>query len=118
MCVQLLAPCATTLEGTLLGSQAFMWVGGRTVVSAVAAVTVLLTTSRLQWGLTGIWTGLVTLVAVNCLLDAYRILSPKSPLALTQKSPQSEKDDWDGKQSQNGIGKVPVERESLLGGRK
>ena len=87
--MQLLAPCATTLEGTLLGSEAFVWVGARTVASAAAAVAVLLTSSRLHWGLTGIWAGLVTLVAVNCLLDAYKLLSPSTPLALERRSAAS-----------------------------
>ena len=80
--VQLLAPCATTAEGTLLGAQEFGWVGGRTVASAAGAVAVLLATSRLGWGLTGIWAGLVSLVALNCAGDSYRLLSAQSPLQL------------------------------------
>lgn len=78
----LLAPCATTAEGTLLGAQEFGWVGGRTVASAAGAVAVLLATSRLGWGLTGIWAGLVSLVALNCAGDSYRLLSAQSPLQL------------------------------------
>ena len=87
--MQLVAPCATALEGTLLGSEAYVWVGGRTVLSATAAIGILLATSQLRWGLTGIWVGLASLVGVNCALDAFRLLQPNSPLALAQ--PEADK---------------------------
>ena len=37
LAVQPLAPCALSLEGTVLGASQITWVGGRTILSAIAA---------------------------------------------------------------------------------
>ena len=38
---QPLAPCALSLEGTVLGASQITWVGGRTVLSAIASCSLL-----------------------------------------------------------------------------
>ena len=59
--VQPLAPLNTTLEGVLLGSFKVVWVGGRTVASAIFAVLVLNFTNNLSMGLTG-----TAFISYNC----------------------------------------------------
>ncbi|KAK9812589.1 hypothetical protein WJX73_010830 [Symbiochloris irregularis] len=81
----LLAPVATTLEGTLMGSEQYPWLGGRTLASAAVAVGVLTLSSRCHWGLPGVWLGLVSLVACNGLLDGWRLLQKDSPVAPLSK---------------------------------
>lgn len=51
--LQPLAPCATALEGALLGSFKVNWVGGRTVISAVVALGLLRLGRNSGWGLLG-----------------------------------------------------------------
>ena len=51
--VQVLAPCALTLEGTLLGAQAFTWVGARTIAGAAGCGGVLWAAHHFSWGLSG-----------------------------------------------------------------
>ena len=51
--LQVLAPCALTLEGTLLGAQAFAWVGARTIAGAAGCGGVLWAAHRYSWGLPG-----------------------------------------------------------------
>lgn len=89
-CVQLLAPVATTLEGTLMGSEKYTWLGARTVAAAVTALGVLTLSSHFHWGLPGIWLGLVSLVACNGLLDGWRLLQKDSPLAVSVQGGSSE----------------------------
>jgi hypothetical protein len=45
-CVQPLAPCALSLEGTVLGASQITWVGGRTILSAIAACSFFWLSSR------------------------------------------------------------------------
>ena len=88
--VQLLAPVATTLEGTLMGSEKYTWVGARTVAAAATALGVLTLSSRFHWGLPGVWLGLVSLVACNGLLDGWRLLQKDSPVAVHAEGGPSE----------------------------
>ena len=55
--MQPLAPCALSLEGTVLGASQITWVGGRTVVSAIASLSFFSLVSTKGWGLPGIWGG-------------------------------------------------------------
>ena len=59
--LQVLAPCLLTLEGTLLGAQAFPWVGARTIAGAAGSGLVLWASHRYSWGLTGTPCGLFDL---------------------------------------------------------
>jgi hypothetical protein len=79
---QPLAPCALSLEGTVLGASQITWVGGRTVVSAAASLLFFRMASAQGWGLPGIWAGMVLLVFSNALLDAWLLLSKRSPIAV------------------------------------
>lgn len=51
--LQVVAPCLLTLEGTLLGAQAFPWVGARTIAGAAGSGLVLWASHHYSWGLTG-----------------------------------------------------------------
>ncbi|CAL5229571.1 g12927 [Coccomyxa viridis] len=77
-----LAPCALSLEGTVLGASQITWVGGRTVLSAIVALSFFSLVSSQGWALPGIWAGMVLLVFCNGLLDAWLLLSKRSPLAM------------------------------------
>ena len=58
MCgAQPLAPCALSLEGTVLGASQITWVGGRTVLSAIVALSFFSLVSSQGWALPGIWAG-------------------------------------------------------------
>ncbi|KAK9811654.1 hypothetical protein WJX72_007696 [[Myrmecia] bisecta] len=81
-CILPFAPCATTLEGTLLGAFNITHVAMRTVVSAVVSCSWLyLVAPRYDLGLLGVWVGVVLLVLTNCLCDAWKLNSRWSPLA-------------------------------------
>ena len=58
--MQPLAPCALSLEGTVLGASQITWVGGRTVLSAIVALSFFSLVSSQGWALPGIWAGLLT----------------------------------------------------------
>lgn len=81
---QPLAPCALSLEGTVLGASQITWVGGRTVLSAAAALGFFSLVSSQGWGLPGVWAGMVLLVICNALLDAWLLLSKHSPIAIKE----------------------------------
>ena len=51
--LQVVAPCLLTMEGTLLGAQAFPWVGARTIAGAAGSGLVLWASHHNGWGLTG-----------------------------------------------------------------
>lgn len=55
--MQPLAPCALSLEGTVLGASQITWVGGRTVLSAIVALSFFSLVSSQGWALPGIWAG-------------------------------------------------------------
>lgn len=57
--MQPLAPCALSLEGTVLGASQIAWVGGRTVLSAIVALSFFSLVSSQGWALPGIWAGLL-----------------------------------------------------------
>jgi len=82
-CVQPFAPCALSLEGTVLGASQITWVGGRTMVSAAVALGFFSLVSSRCWGLPGIWAGMVLLVICNAILDAWLLLSKRSPIAVS-----------------------------------
>lgn len=79
--MQPFAPCALALEGTVLGASQITWVGGRTVASAAVSLLFFRLVSAQGWGLPGIWAGMVLLVLCNALLDAWLLLSSRSPIA-------------------------------------
>jgi hypothetical protein len=81
---QPLAPCALSLEGTVLGASQITWVGGRTVLSAAAALGFFSFVSSQGWGLPGVWAVMVLLVICNALLDAWLLLSKHSPIAIKE----------------------------------
>ena len=58
--MQPLAPCALSLEGTVLGASQITWVGGRTVLSAIVALSFFSLVSSQGWALPGIWAGELT----------------------------------------------------------
>ena len=58
--MQPLAPCALSLEGTVLGASQITWVGGRTVLSAIVALSFFSLVSSQGWALPGIWAGRLT----------------------------------------------------------
>ncbi len=69
-----------TWDGIFIGAEDFAFLAWAMVISAVTASSVLLLVLPLDWGLTGVWWGLVVLVAVRLLTLAYRYWWAKSPL--------------------------------------
>lgn len=78
--MQPLAPIALALEGTLLGALRITWVGGRTIISALASVAFQLWAQHANWGLQGVWIGMVMLVVGNAVLDGLKMTFLDSPL--------------------------------------
>ena len=78
--LQPLAPLALSLEGAILGASQITYVGARTIAAAFGALGVLRFGAGRGWGLAGIWVGMVSLVLLNAVFDALRLISSYSPL--------------------------------------
>ena len=78
--LQPLAPLALSLEGAILGASQITYVGARTIAAALGALGMLRFGAGRGWGLAGIWVGMVSLVLLNAVFDALRLISPYSPL--------------------------------------
>ena len=85
--VQPFAPCATALEGTLLGALEIKHIAGRTVLSAGVSCAFLYWASGAGLGLTGVWIGLCLVTTGNLFSDAWKIMSQGSPVRQQSAGP-------------------------------
>jgi MATE family multidrug resistance protein len=65
-------------DGIYLGLEKFRFVAAQMVVSGIAASIVLLLVIPLDWGLKGVWWGIVTLMLVRAFSLAWRYWKPVS----------------------------------------
>ncbi|TVR58302.1 MAG: hypothetical protein EA422_16315, partial [Gemmatimonadales bacterium] len=66
-------------DGIFMGMEDFGYLAVQMILAAVAAGTVLLLVLPLGWGLAGVWSGIVLLMAVRALTLAFRYWGPARP---------------------------------------
>ena len=85
--LQPFAPCATALEGTLLGALEINHIAGRTILSAGVSCAFLYWASGAGLGLTGVWIGLCLVTTGNLFSDAWKVMSRGSPVRQQSAGP-------------------------------
>ena len=85
--LQPFAPCATALEGTLLGALEIKHIAGRTILSAGVSCAFLYWASSAGLGLTGVWIGLCLVTTGNLFSDAWKVMSQGSPVRQQSAGP-------------------------------